>query len=57
MATLLAVGVGLQTIKWQAYFALGTDKTRTNPKGADTVSGFVRDAVRSQVPELAKHLR
>ena len=47
----------LQTIKWQDYFALGTDKTHTNPKGADIVSGFVRDAVRLQVPELAKFLR
>jgi lysophospholipase L1-like esterase len=47
----------LQTIKWQDYFALGTDHTHTNPKGADIVSGFVRDAVKVQVPELAKYLR
>lgn len=47
----------LQTIKWQDYFALGTDKTHTNPKGADVVSGFVRDAVKQQLPELAKYLR
>ena len=47
----------LQTIKWQDYFALGTDHTHTNPKGADIVSGFVRDAVKAQVPELAKYLR
>jgi len=47
----------LQTIKWQDYFALGTDRTHTNPKGADIVSGFVRDAVKAQVPELAKYLR
>ena len=47
----------LQTIKWQDYFALGTDRTHTNPKGADIVSGFVRDAVKAQVPELAVYLR
>lgn len=47
----------LQTIKWQDYFALGTDRTHTNPKGADIVSGFVRDALQAQVPELAKYLR
>lgn len=47
----------LQTIKWQDYFANGTDKTHTNQKGADIVSGFVREAVRAQVPELAKYLR
>jgi len=47
----------LQTIKWQDYFALGTDRTHTNPRGADIVSGFVRDAVRAQVPELARYLR
>jgi len=47
----------LQTIKWQDYFALGTDRTHTNPKGADIVSGFVRDALKAQVPELARYLR
>ena len=47
----------IQTIKWQDYFALGTDHTHTNQKGADIVSGFVRDAVKAQVPELAAYLR
>jgi len=47
----------IQTIKWQDYFALGTDHTHTNQQGADIVSGFVRDAVKAQVPELAAHLR
>ena len=47
----------LQTIKWQDYFANGTDQTHTNQAGADIVSGFVRDAVHTQVPELAKYLR
>ncbi|MGC4091515.1 MAG: hypothetical protein QM756_27275 [Polyangiaceae bacterium] len=47
----------LQTITWQDYFALGTDRTHTNPKGADVISGFVRDGVRAQAPNLAKYLR
>jgi lysophospholipase L1-like esterase len=47
----------LETIKWQDYFANGTDRTHTNPKGADVISGFVRDAVRKQTPELAAYLR
>jgi len=47
----------LQTIKWQDYFANGTDATHTNQAGADIVSGFVRDAVQKQTPELAKYLR
>lgn len=47
----------LQTIDWKQYFANGTDKTHTNHKGADIVAGFVRDAVRQQVPELATQLR
>ena len=47
----------LQTITWQDYFALGTDRTHTNPKGADIVSGFVRDALRTQQLELATYLR
>jgi lysophospholipase L1-like esterase len=47
----------LQTIDWHDYFANGTDQTHTNHAGADIVSGFVRDAVRTQVPELAKYLR
>jgi len=47
----------IQTIKWQDYFALGTDHTHTNQKGADIVSGFVRDAVKAQIPELSAYLR
>jgi lysophospholipase L1-like esterase len=47
----------LQTITWQDYFALGTDHTHTNPRGADVVAGFVRDGVRSQVPKLTQYLR
>ena len=47
----------IQTINWPDYFANGTDHTHTNQKGADIVSGFVRDAVRAQIPDLAKYLR
>ena len=47
----------LQTITWQDYFALGTDHTHTNPKGADAVAGFVRDGIRALVPALAASLR
>jgi lysophospholipase L1-like esterase len=47
----------LQTIDWHDYFANGTDQTHTNQAGADIVSGFVRDAVRADVPDLAKYLR
>lgn len=47
----------LQTIDWHDYFANGTDQTHTNQAGADIVSGFVRDAVKMQVPELATYLR
>jgi lysophospholipase L1-like esterase len=47
----------LQTIKWQDYFANGTDQTHTNQAGADIVSGFVRDAVKAQGQDLAKYLR
>jgi lysophospholipase L1-like esterase len=47
----------LQTIEWQDYFALGTDRTHTNPKGADVIAGFVRDAVRTQKLPLDAYLR
>ncbi len=47
----------LQTIKWQDYFALGTDHTHLNPKGADVVAGFVRDAVKTQNLAIAPYLR
>jgi lysophospholipase L1-like esterase len=47
----------LQTIRWQDYFALGTDHTHTNPKGAAAVAGFVRDAIKTQNLALATYLR
>ena len=47
----------LQTIDWHDYFANGTDQTHTNQAGADIVSGFVRDAVKTQGLELTKYLR
>jgi hypothetical protein len=47
----------LQTITWQDYFALGTDHTHTNPKGAEAIAGFVRDAVKSQNIAFAEALR
>ncbi len=47
----------LQGAKWQDYFALGTDRTHTNPKGGEVIAGFVRDAVKAKVPDLAVHLR
>lgn len=47
----------LQTIDWKQYFALGTDRTHTNPAGAEVVAGFVRDAIRDQKLELSTYLR
>lgn len=47
----------LQTIDWQDYFALGTDRTHPNPAGAGVIAGLVRDALREQQLELAKYLR
>lgn len=47
----------LQTVQWQDYFALGTDRTHTNPKGAEVVAGFVRDAIGAQKLAVAGHLR
>jgi lysophospholipase L1-like esterase len=47
----------IQTINWPDYYANGTDHTHTNQKGADVISGFVRDAVRAQIPALATYLR
>jgi lysophospholipase L1-like esterase len=46
-----------QTIDWTLYFALGTDRTHTNPAGAAVIAGFVRDAIRSQEIALARYLR
>jgi lysophospholipase L1-like esterase len=47
----------LQTIDWKQYFALGTDRTHTNPAGAEVVAGFVRDAIREQKLGLAPYIR
>jgi lysophospholipase L1-like esterase len=47
----------LQTITWQNYFALGTDHTHTNPKGAEVIAGFVRDAVKTQGLAISRYLR
>jgi lysophospholipase L1-like esterase len=47
----------LQTIDWTEYYALGTDHTHTNPKGAEVIAGFVRDAIRTQKLPLATYLR
>jgi lysophospholipase L1-like esterase len=47
----------LQTVDWRRYFALGTDRTHTNPAGAEIIAGFVRDAVLAQQIELATNLR
>jgi lysophospholipase L1-like esterase len=47
----------LQTIAWKDYFALGTDKTHTNPKGADIIAGFVRDAIQAQTIGVKTYLR
>jgi hypothetical protein len=42
---------------WRQYFALGTDRTHTNPAGAEIIAGFVRDAVVGQQIDLATNLR
>lgn len=47
----------LETIDWKEYFALGTDRTHPNPRGAEVVAGFVAQAIRSENIELAEHLR
>jgi lysophospholipase L1-like esterase len=47
----------LQTVDWTQYYALGTDHTHTNPKGAEVIAGFVRDAIRTQDLPLAAYLR
>jgi lysophospholipase L1-like esterase len=47
----------LQTIDWKQYFALGTDRTHTNPAGADAVAGIVQKAIADQQLELAQYLR
>ena len=47
----------LETITWQDYFALGTDRTHPNPRGAGVIAGFVRQAIQEQDLEIAAHLR
>jgi signal transduction histidine kinase len=47
----------LQGVDWTEYFALGTDRTHTNPRGAEVIAGFVRDAVHDQGLDLAIYLR
>jgi lysophospholipase L1-like esterase len=47
----------LQTIQWKDYFALGTDKTHPNPKGAEAIAGFVREAIVQQGLGVGEHLR
>ncbi len=43
---------------WQAYHALGTDKTHTNRAGALTIAGFVAAAIKSQnISPLDGYLR
>jgi lysophospholipase L1-like esterase len=39
------------------YYANGTDGTHTGPKGAQIFAGFVRDAIKASIPDLAKYLR
>ena len=47
----------LQTIDYEPYFALGTDHTHPNPRGAEVIAGFVRDAIRAQHLGLEPYLR
>ncbi|HSC88993.1 MAG TPA: GDSL-type esterase/lipase family protein [Polyangiaceae bacterium] len=47
----------LQTVDWKSYFALGTDRTHPNPRGAEVIAGLVVDAIAEQQLELADHLR
>ncbi len=47
----------LQTVDWKPYFALGTDRTHTNPAGAEVIAGLVRDAISNQHLPLEQYLR
>ena len=49
--------VGGPAAAMAGYYARGSDPTHTGPKGAQIFAGFVRDAIKAQVPELAKFLR
>ena len=42
---------------WPTYYALGTDHTHTSQQGADVISGFVAEAIRTQNIGLAAYLR
>jgi len=42
---------------WPTYYALGTDHTHTSQQGADVVSGFIAEAIRTQNLGLAAYLR
>ena len=42
---------------WPTYYALGTDHTHTSQQGADVISGFVADAIRTQNIGLGTYLR
>jgi lysophospholipase L1-like esterase len=42
---------------WQAFHALGTDKTHTNEAGANEIAGFINNAIRTQQIGLDKYLR
>jgi lysophospholipase L1-like esterase len=47
----------LQTVDWKQYFALGTDRTHTNPAGAEVIADLVQKAIADQQLELAQYLR
>ena len=49
--------VGGPAAAMAGYYARGSDPTHTGPKGAQIFAGFVRDAIKAQIPELAKFLR
>jgi lysophospholipase L1-like esterase len=42
---------------WQAYHALGTDKTHTNRAGALAIAGFAVSAIKTQSIGLSQYLR
>ena len=42
---------------WQAFHALGTDKTHTNAAGAAEIAGFVSSAIRTQQIGLGRYQR
>jgi lysophospholipase L1-like esterase len=42
---------------WQAFHALGTDKTHTNLAGANAIAGFIGTAIHTQQIGLGQYLR